>query len=241
MIYAGTMPELDDLGNPVNGVNVGNTPRGTVFRNHTRKGKSSGMLRKPAMAMLWCGRYWTDSMPAPDKTWWADRAAADSSRSRADVDAIRSGYSLFLQANIAAICLGQAPVKVPFVGSVNFTHEIALDSIDSSTNFLKLYAVQKEASGTPYFLEWFLSAIRPGNRNDSDPMRSTILFARVLANSTLASPQPPVPAQYFSLPFKVDPGDKINIHIQYRSGYKSGGQPWQSEAWTTQLRELTAT
>ena len=241
MIYAGTMPELDDLGNPVNGVNVGNTPRGTVFRNHTRKGKSSGMLRKPAMAMLACGRYWEDSMPALDKAWWVAYANGKTTLTRSTAYVPLSGYRLFLLSNMAALTFGKAMVKLPTVGDQIFIHELALDSIDSSTNLLKLYAIQTKPTGSPVFLEWFISVIRPENVTDSNPIRSTKLFAKVLPIGEGVAPQPPAPPQYFLIPFKVDPGDKLGFHIQFRSGYKSGGQPWQGEPWPTQIRYLTAT
>lgn len=241
MIYAGTFPGRPTGDDQLNVVNCPNTGKGNWGRALVKSPKKGRSPRKPAEAMLALGRYWTGAMPGDDKAWWVARAAADLQRCR-DGDLTQvTGYGLFLMSNIAGMTVGPGPVKIPPASGDVLLPVFTLDSVEASTRRLKVHLALLDTDPEDWFCQFFISAIRPGNVTQGDPLRNTELIGFVEPNENIVFPDPPTIPQYLYLPWAVKVGNVVGFHVALRFGDKAGVTDWWGETYPISITELVAT
>lgn len=240
MLYTGTLPKVDDLGNPTNYVDQGDTGRGLVARARVREGKDAGKLRAPAQAWLWLSRYFAYGMPPGDKTYWKDRAAATTFRTRYGQVKTVTGLSLFFMSNTAALTFDEDPVRMPPLTVDPYQPMLVLDSVEAIGHRLKLYCYFYIEDPIRFFVEFYISAIFPDNIENSDPLRNTTLIGIVKPNEVVPIGGNPTLPQYLSLHFMIKVGQVVGIHVVARHGSQTAPWPWFGETGPVSITKLTA-
>lgn len=231
MIYSGTFPDRPTNGDQLNVVNSGDTGRGKWAHSLVKHGKNFGANKIPAQGMLTLGRYWSDHMPQGDRDWWHARGQAVHHGTRYGADKNVNGYALFLMANAAAYALKAPIVLIP----IPFTDETDTDSLYSSVEAdkerAKFYFWWLTAVPTAYQSDIFVSAINVKNAFDKDPLKMTKLIGVHHPQEVIPFGFPPETPVYHDIPWAVNVGTWLGVHLYGRSGAKTGTKIFKTLRW----------
>ena len=235
------MPDRPTDSDQFNLVDVGDTGRGKWARVLRKGGTRSGARRRSAQAMLTLGRFWTDAMPGADKTWWEDRAAEEKFRVRSDSLKDVTGFSLFLMSNMAALVAGDELLGIAPATADTEIELLAIVAVAEDSNSGMIFDAFLGAFPPTWFMENFISVIKPVNMTDTDRLRSTEIIGKVIPNEEWVFPMGPTIPQYLPLPFDVVSGDQVGFHVQKRYGGQAGTEAFRGEADEDSIVEVTVT